>query len=57
LLTLPNKKKLEIIVIGTGLSEQVLLLALGELGYSVKNILLTRIQPERAHSVGSFRVE
>ena len=35
-----NKKKLDIIVIGTGLSGAGAASALGELGYSVKELLL-----------------
>ncbi len=47
-----NKKKLEIIVIGTGLSGAAAASALGELGYSVKNFCY-QDSPRRAHSVAA----
>ena len=47
-----NKKKLEIIVAGTGLSGAGAASALGELGYSVKNFCY-QDSPRRAHSVAA----
>ncbi|HUX59174.1 MAG TPA: fumarate reductase/succinate dehydrogenase flavoprotein subunit [Bacteroidales bacterium] len=47
-----NKKKLEIIVIGTGLSGASAASALGELGYNVKNFCY-QDSPRRAHSVAA----
>ncbi len=47
-----NKKKLDIIVIGTGLSGASAASALGELGYSVKNFCY-QDSPRRAHSVAA----
>jgi succinate dehydrogenase / fumarate reductase flavoprotein subunit len=47
-----NKKKLEIIVIGTGLSGASASSALGELGYSVKTFCY-QDSPRRAHSVAA----
>ena len=47
-----NKKKLEIIVIGTGLSGASAASALGELGYSIKNFCY-QDSPRRAHSVAA----
>ncbi|MFN8240388.1 MAG: fumarate reductase/succinate dehydrogenase flavoprotein subunit [Bacteroidales bacterium] len=47
-----NKKKLEIIVIGTGLSGAGAASALGELGYSVKSFCY-QDSPRRAHSVAA----
>jgi succinate dehydrogenase / fumarate reductase flavoprotein subunit len=47
-----NKKKLEIIVIGTGLSGAGASSALGELGYSVKTFCY-QDSPRRAHSVAA----
>jgi succinate dehydrogenase / fumarate reductase flavoprotein subunit len=47
-----NKKKLEIIVIGTGLSGAAASSALGELGYSVKTFCY-QDSPRRAHSVAA----
>jgi succinate dehydrogenase / fumarate reductase, flavoprotein subunit len=47
-----NKKKLEIIVVGTGLSGAGAASALGELGYSVK-IFCYQDSPRRAHSVAA----
>ena len=47
-----NKKKLEIIVIGTGLSGAGAASALGELGYSVKTFCY-QDSPRRAHSVAA----
>jgi succinate dehydrogenase / fumarate reductase flavoprotein subunit len=47
-----NKKKLEIIVIGTGLSGAGASSSLGELGYSVKNFCY-QDSPRRAHSVAA----
>jgi succinate dehydrogenase / fumarate reductase flavoprotein subunit len=47
-----NKKKLEIIVVGTGLSGASAASALGELGYSVKNFCY-QDTPRRAHSVAA----
>lgn len=47
-----NKKKLDIIVIGTGLAGAGAASALGELGYSVKNFCY-QDSPRRAHSVAA----
>ena len=47
-----NKKKLEIIVIGTGLSGAGASSALGEMGYSVKTFCY-QDSPRRAHSVAA----
>jgi succinate dehydrogenase / fumarate reductase flavoprotein subunit len=47
-----NKKKLEIIVIGTGLSGAGAASSLGELGYSVKSFCY-QDSPRRAHSVAA----
>jgi succinate dehydrogenase / fumarate reductase flavoprotein subunit len=47
-----NKKKLEIIIIGTGLSGAGAASALGELGYSVKSFCY-QDTPRRAHSVAA----
>ncbi len=47
-----NKKKLEIIVVGTGLSGASAASSLGELGYSVKNFCF-QDSPRRAHSVAA----
>jgi succinate dehydrogenase / fumarate reductase flavoprotein subunit len=47
-----NKKKLEIIIVGTGLSGAGAASALGELGYSVKNFCY-QDTPRRAHSVAA----
>jgi succinate dehydrogenase / fumarate reductase flavoprotein subunit len=47
-----NKKKLEIIVIGTGLAGAGAASALGELGYKVKNFCY-QDSPRRAHSVAA----
>ena len=47
-----NKKKLEIIVVGTGLSGAGAASSLGELGYSVKNFCY-QDSPRRAHSVAA----
>ena len=47
-----NKKKLEIIVIGTGLSGAGAASCLGELGYSVKTFCY-QDSPRRAHSVAA----
>ncbi|MCU0455321.1 MAG: fumarate reductase/succinate dehydrogenase flavoprotein subunit [Bacteroidales bacterium] len=47
-----NKKKLEIIVVGTGLSGAGAASALGELGYSVK-VFCYQDSPRRAHSVAA----
>lgn len=47
-----NKKKLEIIVIGTGLSGASAASSLGELGYSVKSFCY-QDSPRRAHSVAA----
>jgi succinate dehydrogenase / fumarate reductase flavoprotein subunit len=47
-----NKKKLEIIVVGTGLSGAGAASALGELGYSVKSFCY-QDSPRRAHSVAA----
>jgi succinate dehydrogenase / fumarate reductase, flavoprotein subunit len=47
-----NKKKFEIIVIGTGLSGASAASSLGELGYSVKNFCY-QDSPRRAHSVAA----
>jgi succinate dehydrogenase / fumarate reductase flavoprotein subunit len=47
-----NKKKLDIIVVGTGLSGAGAASALGELGYSVKNFCY-QDTPRRAHSVAA----
>ncbi len=47
-----NKKKLDIIVVGTGLSGAGAASALGELGYSVKSFCY-QDSPRRAHSVAA----
>jgi succinate dehydrogenase / fumarate reductase flavoprotein subunit len=47
-----NKKKIEIIVVGTGLSGAAAASSLGELGYSVKNFCY-QDSPRRAHSVAA----
>jgi succinate dehydrogenase / fumarate reductase flavoprotein subunit len=47
-----NKKKLEIIVVGTGLAGAGAASALGELGYRVKNFCY-QDSPRRAHSVAA----
>jgi succinate dehydrogenase / fumarate reductase flavoprotein subunit len=47
-----NKKKLDIIVVGTGLSGAAAASALGEMGYSVKNFCY-QDSPRRAHSVAA----
>jgi succinate dehydrogenase flavoprotein subunit len=47
-----NKKKLEIIVIGTGLAGAGAASSLGELGYNVKNFCY-QDSPRRAHSVAA----
>ena len=47
-----NKKKLEIIVVGTGLSGASAASSLGELGYSVK-VFCYQDSPRRAHSVAA----
>ncbi|MBE0675227.1 MAG: fumarate reductase/succinate dehydrogenase flavoprotein subunit, partial [Bacteroidales bacterium] len=47
-----NKKKLDIIVVGTGLAGAGAASALGELGYSVKNFCF-QDTPRRAHSVAA----
>jgi succinate dehydrogenase / fumarate reductase, flavoprotein subunit len=47
-----NKKKLDIIVIGTGLSGASAASALGELGYNVKSFCF-QDSPRRAHSVAA----
>ncbi len=47
-----NKKKLEIIIVGTGLSGAGAASALGELGYSVKSFCF-QDTPRRAHSVAA----
>jgi len=47
-----NKKKLEVIVVGTGLSGAAAASALGELGYRVKNFCY-QDSPRRAHSVAA----
>lgn len=47
-----NKKKLDIIVVGTGLSGAAAASSLGELGYNVKNFCY-QDTPRRAHSVAA----
>jgi succinate dehydrogenase / fumarate reductase, flavoprotein subunit len=47
-----NKKKVEIIIVGTGLSGASAASSLGELGYSVKNFCY-QDSPRRAHSVAA----
>lgn len=47
-----NKKKLDIIVVGTGLSGASAASALGEIGYKVKNFCY-QDSPRRAHSVAA----
>jgi len=47
-----NRKKFDIIVVGTGLSGAAAASALGELGYSVKNFCY-QDTPRRAHSVAA----
>ena len=46
-----NKRKLEVIVIGTGLAGASAAAALGELGYRVKAFCF-QDSPRRAHSIG-----
>ncbi|MBA7511119.1 Fumarate reductase flavoprotein subunit [subsurface metagenome] len=52
LVNLANKKKLDIIVVGTGLAGAGAASALGELGYNVKNFCF-QDTPRRAHSVAA----
>ncbi|HPK04542.1 MAG TPA: FAD-binding protein, partial [Bacteroidales bacterium] len=47
-----NKKKLEIIVVGTGLAGAGAASSLGELGYNVK-VFCYQDTPRRAHSVAA----
>ena len=47
-----NKKKLEIIVVGTGLAGASAAAALGELGYKVK-VFCYQDSPRRAHSIAA----
>ncbi len=47
-----NKKKIEIIVVGTGLAGSSAASALGELGYKVK-VFCFQDSPRRAHSVAA----
>ena len=47
-----NRKKIEIIVVGTGLSGASAASALGELGYRVKSFCY-QDSPRRAHSVAA----
>ncbi len=47
-----NKRKLEIIVVGTGLSGAAAASSLGELGYRVKSFCY-QDSPRRAHSVAA----
>ena len=47
-----NKKKLDIIVVGTGLAGASAASALGELGYNVSNFCY-QDSPRRAHSVAA----
>ena len=47
-----NKKKLDIIVVGTGISGAPAASALGELGYNVK-VFCYQDTPRRAHSVAA----
>jgi succinate dehydrogenase / fumarate reductase flavoprotein subunit len=47
-----NKRKLEIIVIGTGLGGASAAASLGELGYNVKNFCISD-SPRRAHSIAA----
>ena len=47
-----NKKKLDIIVVGTGLSGAAAASSLGELGYNIKNFCY-QDSPRRAHSVAA----
>ncbi|MFO8067086.1 MAG: fumarate reductase/succinate dehydrogenase flavoprotein subunit [Bacteroidales bacterium] len=47
-----NKKKLEIIVVGTGIAGSAAASALGELGYNVK-VFCFQDSPRRAHSVAA----
>jgi succinate dehydrogenase / fumarate reductase flavoprotein subunit len=47
-----NKKKLEVIIVGTGISGAAAASALGELGYKVKNFCY-QDSPRRAHSVAA----
>lgn len=52
LVNVANKKKLDIIVVGTGLAGAGAASALGELGYNVKNFCY-QDSPRRAHSVAA----
>ncbi|MFP4452554.1 MAG: FAD-binding protein, partial [Desulfobacterales bacterium] len=47
-----NKKKFEIIVVGTGLAGASAAATLGELGYNVKNFCI-QDSPRRAHSIAA----
>ncbi|HOO99636.1 MAG TPA: fumarate reductase/succinate dehydrogenase flavoprotein subunit, partial [Bacteroidales bacterium] len=47
-----NKKKLEIIVVGTGVAGSGAASALGELGYNVK-VFCYNDTPRRAHAIAS----
>ncbi|MDR0419015.1 MAG: fumarate reductase/succinate dehydrogenase flavoprotein subunit [Prevotellaceae bacterium] len=47
-----NKRKLEVIVVGTGLGGASAAAALGELGYNVKNFCISD-SPRRAHSIAA----
>ncbi len=47
-----NKKKLDIIVVGTGISGASAAASLGELGYNVK-VFCYQDSPRRAHSVAA----
>ena len=47
-----NKRKYDLIVVGTGLGGASAAASLGELGYKVKNFCITD-SPRRAHSIGA----
>ncbi len=49
-----NKRKLEIIIVGTGLAGASAAAALAELGYSVKTFCF-QDSPRRAHSIAAHR--
>ena len=47
-----NKRKLEVIVVGTGLAGAAAAASLGELGFKVKNFCI-QDSPRRAHSISA----
>ena len=52
LVTPSNKRKIDIIVVGTGLAGGAAAASLGELGFNVKNFCI-QDSPRRAHSIGA----